>query len=384
MYKQKFVTDIMFTKLNPVSPFYYSKKLRDLLIKNVKQKGNKDEKIKSLTRDLGFDVDKLVPILKKLKSPMYTHKKSSKSDILIMSNPRSGSTLLMDMISLESGVKTINEPLFKDRSALSDYVNNKRWRYVSLTKDERIVLKEYFEYMINETNNDYYDMFSKKHDFITDRSVLKVIRAPGLLDWFLRNFNTKIIYLIRHPIPASLSRIRSGWSVKPKKTFERFFRSEVYQEKFLDKKIKKLIDDKIRDGTKLDLQIIYWCLENIYSLSKIEDESDDSILLTYEELVINTEDIVNKLISFLNLNPAISKDMKDHIKTPSTSSRFSKDETKEAIKEGDKMYLVEKWRSQVDPEQIKSISNILRKFDIDHYKADEVFPKNRYLHSGFD
>lgn len=382
--KQKFVTDIMFTKLNQTDPFYHSKQLRDLLSKSSKQKGNKKEKIKRLTTALGFDVEKLVAILKKLKSPMYTHKKSSKSDILIMSNPRSGSTLLMDMISLESGVKTIDEPLYKNRSLLDDYVKNKRWRYVSLTKDERIVLKEYFEDIIDKTNNDYYDISSKKHDFITERALLKVIRAPGLLDWFLRNFDNNIIYLIRHPIPTSLSRIRAGWTVKPKKTFERFFRSKVYQEKFLDRKIKKFIYDKIREGTKLDLQIIYWCLENIYSLSKIEDETDDSILLTYEELVINTKDVVNKLISFLNLDPTISKDMKDHIQTPSTSSRFSKDETKEAIKEGDKMYLVEKWRSQVDPEQIKSISNILRRFDIDHYKADKLFPKNRYSHFGFD
>ena len=49
-------------------------------------------------------------VLKKILTNINLHQHGNKNDILILSSPRSGSTILMEMIYANSNIKYINEP----------------------------------------------------------------------------------------------------------------------------------------------------------------------------------------------------------------------------------------------------------------------------------
>jgi len=53
-----------------------------------------------------------------------------------------------------------------------------------------------------------------------------------LMDWFTKNFDIEVIYLIRHPIPTALSILNRKWG----NTAKTFLENEYFQKNFLDKK----------------------------------------------------------------------------------------------------------------------------------------------------
>ncbi|SMO87609.1 sulfotransferase domain-containing protein [Fodinibius sediminis] len=315
--------------------------------------------------------------IQKIVDSLHVHRQSNDSNILIYSTPRSGSTLLMDVIALNPKIKAIDEPLHRrgKKKNLSKHIENVRWRYISLIPQEKKGLKDYFNYLLEERMSNY-PVTSKQHHWFTERSVIKCLRMPGQEQWLMDNFDFKTIYLIRHPIPASLSRIRNGWNVSRRETlFQDFFNSKYYRNNVFTKEVESYVKDKIRTGSDLDLQVIQWCLENIRTLKNLE-QFDNLILLTYEELTLKSDEVIDFLSDYLNL-PEVDA-MKRLIDKPSNSSAYSLSDTKEAIQQHEKKYLVEKWKNEVTTEQEESVTEILNVFGIEMYDGENIYPASRY------
>src|SRR5699024_905063 len=182
-----------------------------------------------------------------------------------------------------------------------------------------------------------YSFFKPQHKWNTNRTFIKCLRAPGLLDWFLKNYNFHILFLLRHPIPSSLSRIRNGWGIakknKAEEVYASFYESEYYQKHILNDEVKKLIEKKVSEGSDLERQVIQWVLEHIKVLKNLKklSENDSFTLLTYEELTLKSEKVIKYLSKELDLTNV--ERMNQLINKPSNSSKHSIKKTNDAIKD---------------------------------------------------
>jgi hypothetical protein len=171
---------------------------------------------------------------------------------------------------------------------------------------------------------------------MTRRIVFKIIHGgEDRINWFRDTFNGRIVYLLRHPIPVSLSR-----EVYP--TLKAFCDSD-YRRHFTDEQLqyaRKIIDS----GTKLERGVLAWCLQNAVPL---RDVSTDWAVIAYEQLVLDPALVIEHIALKLSLpNP---ERMMNRLAIPSSSNWKSDEETRQVVEETERRsWLVEKWRQKVD------------------------------------
>ncbi|MFW6282270.1 MAG: sulfotransferase domain-containing protein, partial [bacterium] len=196
--------------------------------------------------------------------------------------------------------------------------------------------------------------------------------------------NIYSILLTRHPIAASLSRKKvwesavnpSYWG--PKNRY--FLNSDYVKNNFLTPELEKFLKMKNREGTILEKFIISWCLENLPLINKIHpDENNNYIFLTYEDLLMNSQEVISYLSEELNLpdkNLMLKK-----IRKPSSTVRYSDKKTRKNFKNDtyNKDFLLKKWKKDIPEEMEKKIFDIIDKFEIDIYKKGRFMPVEKYL-----
>ena len=174
--------------------------------------------------------------IKALLGVLNIHRKKGKKDICIFSNRRSGSTLLMQMIYSQPGVNYVDQPMDPWRynpykKIFRDIYQNKEF---FTDKFHLIRLKNYFNDVVFRGKLKGYSQwnyFDNNYKFFSDRLVIKILNALPLIDWFEENFNINIVYLVRHPIPTSLSIIQRNWG----NIAEYFLHNPYFIKKYLNK-----------------------------------------------------------------------------------------------------------------------------------------------------
>ncbi|MCS3827493.1 hypothetical protein GGP85_002963 [Salinibacter ruber] len=302
------------------------------------------------------------------------HRPGEENDLLILSSPRSGSTWLMELIYTQPGIKYIDEPLAKHiLEAENIFPLKPCWRYVDLTATEKATLTDYLKNDRLVRRFGPRNVLADEYDYFTDRRVLKLIRTCSLLPWFAENSGFEVIYLIRHPIPQALSAIRRDHD-HHLRAYSSALSSDVYGTEAQD-----VIDSLDATSTVLKAFVTAWCLENIVPLQYVTGRSEVNVfVLTYEELVMNPEVVLEKLAAKLRLERLDR--MMEHVSTPSAVTDTTTHETKERIREGDRGYLVRKWKQQVTEEQENDLFSILDAFDVDAYRPGRFLAQGRFLH----
>ena len=211
--------------------------------------------------------------------------------------------------------------------------------------------------------------FNKYYNFFTDRIVFKIhFAGEDTVNVFQDELNGRIIYLLRHPIPVSLSR-----KVLPKlKTYiESNFRRNLsdYEIKYAE----KLIDE----GNYFKCAILDWCIQNKVIMQQIKK---NWIVVTYEQLVLDPLPIIDKLMIDLLLE---NKDRMIKILSMPSKTVYRKDrKIKHQIMKNkiysNKISLLEKWKGEINDDKEKELMNILNHFEIDCYKYGDVFPAKKY------
>ena len=299
------------------------------------------------------------------------HHLNNLPNIFLFSTPRSGSTWLMELILTQNGFKSCNEPLDIRNPMVRRYLNINTWfDLYSVNSLEKI--QNYFEKIINgELKHLGSNPFDKNFRFITNRIVFKIINGcEDKIDWFLKSFKCKVIFLIRHPIAVSLSRKKyPRLKVFITSDFKRHFSEEQIE---ISKKI-------IRSGSKLEKGVLSWCLQNSIPLRKIDDRF---LLVTYEQLALEPEKPIKRICELMKCDNMWK--ISNRIHKPSwsvkghsdntTESYFNRNHTKNVNK-----YLIEKWKRKVSREKEKQLFEILEKFNIDIYEFGSVIPNQRYL-----
>ena len=293
-----------------------------------------------------------------------------------MSTPRSGSTLLMEMIAEQPFVLPVREPLNLRRKYIEDTLGLHKWEEIYSFDNYQHIVKYLQSFRFNLTVDSRFKRekpFSHTWHPVTSRLAYKILHGlEHKADELFKDLNAKTVILIRHPIPVSLSR-------EELPRYNAFLQSDVSE--FFSKEQLKFASQSLKSGTQFEKSIISWCFQNKLLLQK----SERNLLITYEELVMNREPVIQKLAEYLNL-PKPDKMLLRSLK-PSGSTDKSSQTNKELLQEVQKgsasfLQLINKWKGKVDMEMVQNAQNILNLFDIDIYTAEEIMPSPKYLISG--
>jgi hypothetical protein len=329
---------------------------------------------------------RLFPHLKNAKGRLYPHvpdyfsyKKGTCKDIFLLASRRSGSTHLARILSCDRGVRLIDQPfdLFKpDTQAgrIKDaYLPSMPIsQFITLSDGQGVLVRKYVSLILEGRLKPLGGIERWGFPFLANRTVLKICNASPLIDWFNDQFNVSIVYLLRHPIPQAMSVVRNRWGI----TAEAYINNEFFSSSYLDEDKRKLSHRVMSRGTYFEKAILNWCLENIVPLKHRRSEV---LIITYEDVVLNPIATIKLLSQQLGLKNI--RGMLQMVHIPSQPA-FSKQETKAAIRAGNRDFLVGRWREKVSGELLDDARRILETFGIFEYRADSPLPVGQLLHSG--
>jgi hypothetical protein len=279
------------------------------------------------------------------------------------------------MIASDPEFIAINEPLNKD---LLRFGNNFgscfRYNYLTLTETDARLLKSYF------SQHQQIRLFrriispSRLLNETPSRRVIKVIRANPLIDWFIESLDFEVIYLVRHPIAQSLSAIQRGHRSR----LRLYLQDQKFMERTFNHPERRYIEELIGSGDMLKQFVLEWCIDNLIPLRAAKRGNPRLTVITYEELTIEPIKTINLLHDRLNLTDMGG--MVDLIEIPSRVTDSSSKKTISKIVEGEKDYLISKWREHVRPRKERELFEILEKSGITAYSKGELLASNEYLH----
>lgn len=335
----------------------YREKRRFSLISNQLE----DSMIKSLAKEAIVKVANI-------------HREGIKKDIIVFSGRRSGSTWLMDLLYSQPKMKFCAEPLYLKRWNRHKIKLPRREdsKFIDLTKKEEIILKSYFNAILNGSIevSPPWNIREEGYSFFTNRYVVKICNGLSLINWFEKNFDVYIVYSVRHPISNALSIINLTW----KDTAGAFLNNRFFVENYLDDTQLKYAKNIKKNGSLLQKFVLEWVLENLIPLRTIKKEKRNWVVLTYEEMVLNPEKIVDLLYSKLNLED--KQIMLESINKPSRTATMK---SAKHIDEKNINFILKRWKEKVTDKEEKEVFEILRVFDIDIYKFGSFFPDSLFL-----
>lgn len=300
------------------------------------------------------------------------HIQGQQPNIFIFSTARSGTTWLMEIIATQPTIKIIDEPLsiknikrFESTFGPLPY----SWDILLPHPGREEVIERYFDDLThNRISVGSRRPFSHFHRILSRRIVFNIQRCKDLMNWFEERFAAKIVYLIRHPLPTSISRAE----------FERtplFLTNDLYCERYLSPEQRAYGREILKFGTDLEKKVLDWCLQNLPPL-KFLDRSH-WLCVHYEDLTVDPEATLQRIAQELGL-PRLDR-MRQQITAPSSSQ--SDNEMKRHIRQlslgDDRSYFVRKWRDKVSGEEEMRAFEILDSLDIDTYSIGQDMPANR-------
>lgn len=305
---------------------------------------------------------------------MNIHVPSGQSPIFIFAAPRSGSTLLLEMLALEPGLKVLNEPLSINKAAARRELGVSDWRAATIMTERESTYGLYFEKLLAnklpELNTPFY---RRRGRFVTDRVAFKILHGgEDMVPWFRERFSAKIVILVRHPIPTTLSHRK--FPRLPHFLGQKGIRSRLTKAQI------RLVENTIEHGKAFEKGIVNWCLQ--YALMLDVDREDDWLMVPYEDLILRPTATIHYLSQGLQLRGTdtilASRDR------PSLSSRQSDKDVLGLIEQmgrGDataRNALLERWTTRVDRSMERHAFDILDAFGIDCYEHGSVVPSACY------
>jgi hypothetical protein len=298
------------------------------------------------------------------------HIQADRPNVFIFATARSGSTWLMEIIASQPGVKFISEPLY-----LTQFRNGgplpSSWEFLLPHPQREPTLERYFRRLLeNKLGVGSPAPFSRFHRLVSRRIVVKDLRCHDLMNWFEERFQFQIIYLIRHPIPTSLSR----------KSYARlplFLSNDIYCERFLTPQLRAFGWSILQEGSELQKKVLDWCLQNLPPLRFLDRSK--WLCLYYEDVVLDPAATIERLADFLGL---VNKEkMLRQANVASRSVSWSDPETQRflagASSSNDRSYLINRWRTKLSPEEERQAFEILGRFEIDLYEVGKDLPAHR-------
>lgn len=300
-------------------------------------------------------------IRQKKKENIHKYSFDYRDNIYLFTDPRSGSTWVMEMLSSLPKTATLWEPFHPDNGSF-DNLFKLGWRpYVPFDTEWSELKVELDNVFSNRKFTDWtISRSSLKQYQEADKLIVKSVRANALLPWIVSNFNFNIkpIYMLRHPIAQSLSHIKRFSNVKDPHAEQEFdFSKEQVSEYFKEHTefLKTL-------RTQLECRVAIWCITNYRTINSSLSSKWNTV--HYENILISPEEEMKKILSELGSEPI---DLETVLSKPSyTSSKSLKNDPKEQV---------EKWMHELSKDQKDRIETILEHFRVSNvYSAYSALP----------
>lgn len=284
-----------------------------------------------------------------------------KSNILLFSDPRGGSTWFSECLTSALKLPIIWEPLhIRKVEELKDL--NFGWRQFIHEQNEDKNIKAFFEKLFKgKIKSDWLYQYSSFSSLLFSKSaIFKICRGNQIIPYIVHNFQFEQIpiYFVRHPFAVVASQLKQGgWSNNTGK----MSLSEISKDEL--KKEHKNFLLKLR--TKEEVLVANWCLTNKIPLKhKFNDKK--WITITYEEFIEDPLSTFKRIEKRWNINLKTNK------------IDFSKNSFTTVDKvESNFEDQINKWKTQFSKQQIDDMCNVLNYFDIKLYTV-APFPTKRY------
>lgn len=307
---------------------------------------------------------RLKGLLKLTKGLILTKLKSFSLDdsIIIVSSPRGGSTWLTETLNNIPNSVINWEPFHPKYGVIPSIYNWGSMVYLNNQDDE----SKYIEFVKNIFSFKFYSGFTTSfcsiQQVINARIVItKSVRTTRSLPWMVRSikFTRKPIYLLRHPIPTSISHIKAfGERIKHPSNFKPI---DAHNSESFNEHLEYLHSL----NSNLELEIAIWCINNTETLNS--KESGKWMTVFYENLLLDPKKETIKILETLNITEREEIIEQINFRKPSKTD-LKNDLQNTALKQ------LSKWENLVSQDEKDSIQRILIHFNINAYSAFQTLP----------
>ncbi len=177
---------------------------------------------------------------------------------------------------------------------------------------------------------------------------------PFLIEWFIRDYSPKIIYLLRHPAAVAGSFYKKGWI------------GEQFQSRLSEKTLKEY-------SVFIDYSKTFWSdfglLQAIVLNSSLEIIQDykDSMVVRYEDICINPVDEFRQLFDYCGLE--WENGLQEKILNMSNPMKIQPGDSEGNVRNS--LEMINKWRSDIPRDNIEEIKTAYLSQNPAEYKINE-------------
>jgi len=276
--------------------------------------------------------------------------------LVIFSDPRGGSTWLMEAIHRISGTAVIWEPLQIHRVREFRSLGFSMRQFIPEDADWPEAENAFRKLFQGKVLNNWICNPSSPLDYPrAEKLIIKFCRANGMIPWLVRKFNFKHapIYLVRHPLSVVASQLKHGsWDYKfegyqiPAGPFTEPYRK--HREYLLSLKSKE------------EALVATWCITNAIPLKHRANDMK-WITVYYEDLLMQPNEEFDRIFSRWGI--AMPEDLLDHLRTPSARA-------KEKVHTENARLQLSKWQDFFSSQQVNKMIAVIEYFQIRQYGRD--------------
>jgi hypothetical protein len=276
--------------------------------------------------------------------------------IILAGSGRSGTTWVMDMLSSDTGIQPIYEPLnpvwIPEVRRITDWnrerllprsfylrpgVNNPAWKDFL------------FRVLTGQVRCGWTDV--QRVSFFPNKFLVKFVRANLMLGFIYDEFHSKIVLVLRHPCAVVHSRLASGWHGNVEDILN--------QEELVEDHLHPWVSDIEKEKDYLGANAVWWAVETMVGIKQLSERPHHRAY--YETLCVDPENYFPGIFSFLGIKEDLT--IQDRVLHPSRSSR-----SKRATND-ERLYA---WMSDLSKEDQKRILDWANRLGIDDYSGSAL------------
>jgi hypothetical protein len=286
--------------------------------------------------------------------------------VLVFGLRRGGSTMVTDAISANRGVWFADEPyaMFKQRRGYTEKSarlhSPKHSHFFGLSNAEQERFAAFSHDLLDAQFRTMGTARRTKSLMRADRTCLKVLNAPWMLQWFAQETDAHIIAVTRHPGAQARSVLRQGWQFPVEAYLDR---PDVLTPAFTPDQIAQAQDIFAR-ADPWQVAVLDWV---ITSHPLRHADGPRVIRTSYEQIVTDPSRFVGAvLISKCGLTRREA--MGQAILRPSGSSHLNTAAATRSIASRNLEKMLNGWRAHTTDEELSSGQAILDSFEVDAYR----------------
>ena len=295
---------------------------------------------------------------------------SNKNRVLISGNPRGGTTWLGEIINKTEKSSLIWEPFrpyrlyemnlhdFSKKLGWFPYLpDNSEWQ-----EADEFIKKSFTLEKINFKSLLKFNPYLKIL-FKTDYLIFKSVTSNTLLPYINSNVDIKAIYLLRHPCATVSSQLKHPAFTENSGKELNLLKESKFN--FIHKQYGSIYSNLETLHEKL---AAIWCISNVIPLTTKFHNPNLIRIIFYEDLLENTELIVNQLFHYLEKE--CNSDLHKHLRKMSSTTLHNPNRTSDNQ--------IALWQKDLSPNEIEQILSVVRKFGITIYDGG-IRPKKNEL-----